>query len=140
MVFLTLKLIAVIGSTLIILISYFIVRNIFNYKIAIISQLFVATNFKLFYLSYSALNEIIPLTLIFASLYFVTKPKFNLYDLIICGLVLGIATSFRYQALVIFIGIIIFLIVRNKQVKYNLRHVFIFFDDFCFSTKSCFST
>ena len=124
--FVTLKLISVVGSTCIIFVSYFIIRNIFNYKIAIVSQLLIATNTRLFYLSYSTLNEIIPLLLIFTSLYFITKQKFSLHNIIISAMILGIASSFRYQAFLVFIAIIIYLIIRNRKIKNNSKQVIIF--------------
>ena len=124
--FLTLKSISVVGSTCIIFVSYFIIRNIFGFKIAIIGQLLIATNTRLFYLSYAALNEIIPLLLIFTSLYFITRQKFSLQNIIISAVVLGIATSFRYQALIVFIAIIIYLIIRNRKIRNNLKQVIIF--------------
>ena len=124
--FLTLKLIAIIGSTCIIFVSYFVIRNIFSYKIAIVSQLLIATNFYLFFLSFSALNEVIPLLLIFTSLYFITKQKFSIYDIIFCGILLGVAASFRYQAVLVVISIIIYLGIRNREIKNNFRLVVVF--------------
>ena len=124
--FVTLKSISIIGGTCIIFVSYFIIRNIFDYKIAIVSQLLIATNAKLFYLSFSALNEIIPLLLIFSSLYFITKQKLSLQNIIISALILGIASSFRYQALIVFIAIIIYLLIRNRKIRINLRQIIIF--------------
>ena len=123
---LTLKSISVVGSTCIIFVSYFIIRNIFGFKIAIVSQLLIATNTRLFYLSYAALNEIIPLLLIFTSLYFITRQKFSLQNIIISAMVLGIATSFRYQALIVFIAIIIYLIIRNRKIRNNSKQIIIF--------------
>ncbi len=124
--FLTLKVISVVGSTGIIFVSYFIIRNIFNYKIAILSQILIATNTRLFYLSYSTLNEIIPLLLIFTSLYFITKQKFNLQNIIISAIFLGIASSFRYQALIVFIAIIIYLVIKNRKIKNNVKQVVVY--------------
>ena len=134
--FLTLKSISVVGSTCIIFVSYFIIKNIFGFKIAIIGQLLIATNTRLFYLSYSALNEIIPLLLIFTSLYFITRQKFSLHNIIISAMVLGIATSFRYQALIVFIAIIIYLIIRNRKIRNNSKQVIIFSIFFYFGVES----
>ncbi len=123
--FLTLKLIAIISSTGVVFVSYFIIRNIFNHKIAIISQLLIATNLKLVFLSFSALNDALPLLLIFISLYFITKQKFSMYDIIFCGIFLGIAASFRHQALLVLISIIIYLIIKDRKLKNNFKQVVI---------------
>ena len=123
--FLTLKLISVFGSTGIVFVSYYIIKNIFNHKIAIISQLLIATNFKMFYLSYSVLNEVIPLLMIFTSLYYLTKQKITLQNIIIGSLILGMASSFRYQAILIFIGLIFYLLIKNKNVKNNFKQIIV---------------
>lgn len=118
--FFTEKTIALFSGTGIVFISYFIMKNFVSYKVALVGQLFVAFNPRLNLLSITALNELLPLFLIFTSLYFVTKEDLKLSSIIIAGSILGISSIFRYQAIIVLLAIIIFLLIRNKKIKTNL--------------------
>lgn len=118
--FFTEKIIALLSGTGIVFISYFIMRNFVNYKIALVGQLFVAFNPRLNLLSVTALNELLPLFLIFTSLYFVTKKDLKLSTILVAGSILGISSIFRYQAVIVLLAILIFLLIRNKKIKTNL--------------------
>ncbi len=121
--FLTLKLFALFGGTAIIFVSYFIIKNIYNEKIAIISQLLIAFNARFILLTTWSMNEQLPMMFIFLSLYFMTKKELKRKDIIIIGIFLGISFSIRYQALFILIPFLLFLLIRNKNYKINFMYV-----------------
>jgi 4-amino-4-deoxy-L-arabinose transferase-like glycosyltransferase len=115
------KIISLISGSGIVFLSYFIIRNIFSPKIALVGQLFVAFNPRLEILSMSAVNGLLPILLIFIALYFVTKDRTRLLDYALCGIFLGISFMIRYQALPVLLGILIFLLIRNKNIKLNFK-------------------
>jgi 4-amino-4-deoxy-L-arabinose transferase-like glycosyltransferase len=114
------KSISLISGTLIVIISYFIVKNIFGHKIALISQILIAINPKLQFLSISALNELMPMALIISSFYFLTKNELKNPHIIFMGILLGTCFMIRYQSIFIVLGILIFLLIRNKNISNNI--------------------
>ena len=122
--FSTMKTIAVLSGSGIVLLSFFITKNIFNYRIAILTQLFIAFNPMLHYISIQALNELLPVFLIFVSLYFVTKKELGFFDYTIIGILLGIASLFRLQAIFVLFPILIFILLRNKKTIKNTLNLF----------------
>ena len=118
--FLNAKLISLLAGTGIVVVSYFTIKNIFNAKIALLGQLFVVFTPRIGILSLQTLNEIIPIFLIFGSFFFITKKNINLKHIVIIGILLGTAFTFRYQSGLILIAFVIFLLIRNKQIKKNL--------------------
>ena len=117
--FSTMKTIAVLSGSGIVLLSFFITKNIFNYKIAILTQLFIAFNPMLHYISIQALNELLPIFIIFVSLYVVTKKELGFFDYTIIGILLGLASLFRLQAIFVLFPILIFILLRNKKIIKN---------------------
>ena len=115
----TAKSLSLISGTVIVLFSYFITKNIFGAKIAIITQIIVAVNAKLHFLSVLALNELMPIALIISSFYFLTKNELKNSDFIIMGVLLGLSFMLRYPAILIILGIVIFLFIRNKKIRSN---------------------
>ena len=113
------KSLSLISGTIIVLFSYFITKNIFGVKVAVITQIIVAVNTKLQFLSISALNELMPIALIISSFYFLTKNELKNSDFIIMGILLGLSFMLRYQAILIILGIVIFLFIRNRKIRYN---------------------
>lgn len=120
--FITAKIISLISGTGIVLLSYYITKNVFNTKIAVVVQLFVACNPRLALDSIYAMNDLVPIFFIFVSLYFITKKDLRLSDLMISGSVLGISSIIRFQGLIVLIAFLIFLLVRSNQIKINLLH------------------
>jgi 4-amino-4-deoxy-L-arabinose transferase-like glycosyltransferase len=127
------KIISLLSGTGIVFFSYYIIRNIFSAKIALIGQLFVAFNPRLEILSMSAINGLLPIFLIFMSLYFVTKDRTRLLDYALCGVFLGISFMIRYQALPVLLGVLIFLLIRNKNIKLNFKIALIVLTFFIFA-------
>ncbi len=128
--FSTMKTIAVLSGSGIVLLSFFITKNIFNYRIAILTQLFIAFNPMLHYISIQALNELLPIFIIFVSLYVVTKKELGFFDYTIIGILLGLASLFRLQAVFVLFPILIFILLRNKKTiknTLNLLTILIFF-------------
>ena len=122
--FSTMKTIAVLSGSGIVLLSFFITKNIFNYKIAILTQLFIAFNPMLHYISIQALNELLPIFIIFVSLYVVTKKELGFFDYTIIGILLGLASLFRLQAIFVLFPILIFILLRNKKTIKNTLNLF----------------
>ncbi len=119
------KIIAILGGCGIVLSSFFITKNIFNYKVAILTQLFIAFNPILHYVSIQALNELLPVFIIFTSLYFITKPELRFFDYLIIGLLLGLSSIFRLQAILVLFPILIFILLKNKKIAKNALNVLI---------------
>jgi len=113
------KSLSLISGTVIVLISYFITKNIFGVKVAVITQIIVAVNPKLHFLSISALNELMSIALIISSFYFLTKNELKNSDFVLMGILLGLSFMLRYQAILIILGIVIFLLIRNRKIRYN---------------------
>nr|AIF16763.1 hypothetical protein [uncultured marine thaumarchaeote KM3_74_H09] len=116
------KLISLFSGTGIVFFSYYIIKNIFNSRVALLGQLFIAFNPILQLSSIQALNDLLPVFLIVSSLYFITKKNLKPSDIIISGALLGAAFMVRYQALVVIIAIIIFLLIRNRKIRINLSY------------------
>lgn len=120
-----LKIISIVCGTGIVFVSYYIFKNIFDYKIALLAQLFVAVNPRLHILSIEAMNDILPIFLVTVSLYFITKKNIKLYDLIIIGGVLGVASTIRFQPIFVLIAILIYLFVMKTEVKKKIKSIFV---------------
>ena len=123
--FFTMKIISIMSGTGIVFISFYIIKNIFNFKIAIIGQLLVAFTPRLELYSILALNEMLPILLISISLFFITKRHLNLRNLVIIGSLLGISFMIRYQSGIVFLAILFFILIRDKKIKINLMYAII---------------
>jgi 4-amino-4-deoxy-L-arabinose transferase-like glycosyltransferase len=113
--FFVIKSISLFSGTGIVFFSYYIIRNIFNARIALVGQLFVAFNPWFNVLSTQALNDLFSIFLSITALYFLTKENWKFYDMIIIGSVTGLAFMVRYQSsLVLFTAIIVILLSQKK--------------------------
>ncbi|MGQ0376004.1 MAG: glycosyltransferase family 39 protein [Nitrososphaerota archaeon] len=121
--FLNAKLISLFSGTGIVFFSYYIIRNIFSARIALVGQLFVALSPRINSLSIQEVSEIIPIFLIFVSFYHITKKQLKLFNIIIIGTLLGFAFMFRYQSLIILLAIIVFLLIHDKKIRINLSYI-----------------
>jgi len=124
------KSIAVLSGSGIVFFSFLITRNVFDYKIATVVSLFFAFHPRLIYLSTQALNELLPILMIMGSLFLITRKQTMLIHYILIGTLLGFSSIFRLQAGFVLLAIIIFLLIRNRNVKKNISSagiVFIFF-------------
>ena len=128
--YITIKIISLLSGSGIVFLSFFIIKNIFGFKIALLGQLFVAINPKMHFQSIIPLNEILPVALIFASFYYITKKQLLPYHIILAALFLGISFMIRYQALLVCIGIVIFFLVRDRKIRKNVFESFLFFGIF----------
>ena len=117
------KILGLIGGTGVVFVSYFVIRNIFDKKIALVGQLFIAFNPKMILVSIEALNEILPVLFIFIAFYFITKKDIISKDVIFVGIFLGLATTIRIQPVLILIAFSIFLIFYSKKLRKNLRYL-----------------
>ena len=121
--FFTMKLVSVLSSTGMVFLSYNIMRNVFDSKTALAGQLLFAFFPWVGIFAIQAENEMFPLFLIMLSLYFVTKKHLRTYEIIIIGSLIGIAFMFRTQPVVILFTVIIYLLIRNSNIRVNLYHV-----------------
>jgi len=120
-----LKSIAVLSASGAVFFSYYILKNIFNRKIALVGQLFFALNPWLGFFAIQAENELLPIFLISMSFYFITKKELKLRDMVVVGVLLGIATTIRFQTSVVLITFIIFLFLRSRKIRQNFSFVII---------------
>ena len=128
--YLTIKIISLISGTAIVFLSFFIIKNIFNFKIAFLTQLIVAVNPKLHLQTTFPFNEIFPVFLVFLSFYYFTKTRILYNHLILAGILLGISFMFRYQTFPIVIGFLIYLLIRDKKLRKNLPLALLFVSSF----------
>lgn len=119
--FVVLKIISIVCSTAIIFVTFFIIRNIFESKIALLGQLFLAFNPSFGFFATLAEIEMLPLFLMYLSLYFVTKKLLQYSDMIIIGSLLGISYMFRYSSISVLVTILIFSLLLKK----NKLHYFV---------------
>ena len=117
------KIVSILSGTGIVFFSYMVFKNIFNAKIAIVGQLFVAFNPWIGILSISSVNDLFPIFMSVSSLYFITKKDIKLTDVIFSGAILGIGFMFRYQPIIFLLAIIIFLILLKKNPKFKISAV-----------------
>jgi len=137
--FFTIKIISLFSSTGIVFFTYTIIRNFFDSKIALLGQIFVAANAKLFFQSYIPLNEILPIFLIFISFCMIIKQNLTKKHVIIAAIVLGISFMIRYQCFPIFIGFLIFLIYYDVKTKRKVPFSLLFFIIFVITCAPLFS-
>lgn len=128
------KLVSVISGTAIVFFSYHVFRNIFNYKIAILGQVFIAFNPWVGILSISSLNDLAPISLAICSIYFITKNQLRFSNIIISASLLGIGFMFRTQPIIFFLAIIIFILFLKQDKNFKIKGIslfIIFFILFC---------
>ncbi len=123
--FVTMKIVALLSGTSIVFVSYFIIKNIFGVKIALVGQLLVAFTPRLELYSIMALNEMLPIALVSISLFFVTKKHLNFRDILVIGVLLGMAFMMRYQSVLVFFGILVFILLRDKKIRTNFIYAII---------------
>ena len=123
--FLAMKLIALLSCTGIVFVSFYIIRNIFSFKVALVGQLIVAFTPRLELNAILSMNEMLPIFLTFISLFLITKKHTNLRYLILISILLGSAVMIRYQPGLVFIGILIFILIRDKKIRINITHMLI---------------
>ena len=82
-VFVTAKLFSVFFATGIVLLSFYIVKNIFNKQVALLAQTLIAITPFFHVEAIITHGEILPIFLIFFSLYFITKKKLTKRDAIL---------------------------------------------------------
>jgi 4-amino-4-deoxy-L-arabinose transferase-like glycosyltransferase len=121
--FFTMKIISLLSVTGIVFLSYYIMRNMFSFKIAIVGQLLVAFTPRLELYSILAMNEMLPILLISISIFLITKKHPNLRNLVIISFLLGLAFMIRYQSGFVFLGILLFILIRGKKININFTHI-----------------
>ena len=118
-----LKSIAVLSASGAVFFSYFIFKNVFNRKIALVGQLFFAFNPWLGFFAIQAENELLPIFLIAISFYYITKKELKLQDVVIVGIVLGVASTIRFRTIIVLITFVTFLILRSRKIFQNFSFV-----------------
>ena len=116
-VYVTAKLFSVFFATAILVLSFFIIKNIFGRKTALLAQTIIAITPFFHVEAILTHNEMVPVFLICLSFYFITKKQLSKRDLILCGVFLGLATMIRYQAALIAISCIPLFLIQYKKIR-----------------------
>ena len=132
-VFITAKLFSVVFATGILVLSFFIIRNIFDKKLALLVQTIIAVTPFFHVEAILTHSEMLPVFLIFLSFYFITKKKLSGKDLILCGVFLGLATMLRYQAAFVAISCLPFFLIQYKKIHLSKTLLFVIFFIIAFS-------
>ena len=132
-VFITAKLFSVVFATGILVLSFFIIRNIFDKKLALLVQTIIAVTPFFHVEAILTHSEMLPVFLIFLSFYFITKKKLSGRDLILCGVFLGLATMLRYQAALVAISCLPFFLIQYKKIRPSKILLFLIFFIVAFS-------
>ena len=132
-VFVTAKLFSVVFATGILVLSFFIIRNIFDKKLALLVQTIIAVTPFFHVEAILTHSEMLPVFLIFLSFYFITKKKLSGRDLILCGVFLGLATMLRYQAALVAISCLPFFLIQYKKIHLSKTLLFLIFFIVAFS-------
>ena len=126
-VFVTAKLFSVVFATGILVLSFFIIRNIFDKKLALLVQTIIAVTPFFHVEAILTHSEMLPVFLIFLSFYFITKKKLSGRDLILCGVFLGLASMLRYQAILVAISCLPFFLIQYKKIHLSKTLLFLIF-------------
>ena len=94
-VFLTAKLFSVFFATAILVLSFFIIKNIFDRQLALLAQTIIAVTPFFHVEAILTHHEMLPVFLICLSFYFITKKQLSNRDLILCGVFLGLASMLQ---------------------------------------------
>ena len=132
-VFITAKLFSVFFATGILVLSFFIIKNIFDKQLALLVQTLLAITPFFHVEAILTHSEMVPVFLIFLSFYFITKKKLVGRDLILCGIFLGLASMLRYQAILVAISCIPFFLIQYKKIHITKTIIFLIFFIIAFS-------
>ena len=121
--FTLMKISSIISGSASVLLVFFIIRNVFDYKTALIGQLLFAISPWFSYFSFQAEPETLFTFFILVSMYFITKKDLRYNHLILIGVAIGLSFLVRYQSVVVLITMCIFLLIHTKKIQINLSHV-----------------
>ena len=121
------KIISIFSTTGIVILSYLITRQIFNSKIAFLATIFISVYAGLHQHSYQINADVFPIFLLMISFYYITKQKLTYQSIIISAIFLGLSFTLKYQAGIIAIGILVFLLLYTKPRSKNTVLFFIIF-------------
>jgi hypothetical protein len=100
-------LIGIISAVLSLLLTYFIVKKLFNEKVALITTLLMAVNTTYVLYTYSAGTDMFFVLLVTAALYFLFKNKeFKWQNMLLAGVFTGFAYITRYNGIFMFVTIV----------------------------------
>jgi len=132
-VFLTAKLFSVFFATAILILSFFIIKNIFDRQLALLAQTIIAITPFFHVEAILTHHEMLPVFLICLSFYFITKKQLTNRDLILCGVFLGLASMLRYQAIFIAVSCLPFFLIQYKRIHLSKTALFLIFFVLAFS-------
>ena len=132
-VFITAKLFSIFFATGILVVSFFIIKNIFDKQLALLVQIILAITPFFHVEAILTHSEMLPVFLIFLSFYFITKKKLSKSDLILCGVFLGLASMLRYQAALVAISCLPFFLIKYKKIHLSKILLFLIFFIVAFS-------
>jgi len=136
--FAVIKGLSVLSATGMVFFAFHIMRNVFDVKTSRLGHLFFALNPWVFLFSIQARNELIPVFLVMAATFFVTKKEILLRDIVIIGLLLGSACMIRYQSAFILIAFVIFLLINNKKMRKKFIQILLLIIIFSITTSPVF--
>lgn len=108
------KIISILSSTGIVILSYMITKQILNSRVAIITTIIMAVNAGLHMNSYIQVTEIFPIFLLFLSFYFITKRELDSKKIFLVVTFLGLSFILKYPAGIIGIAFLIFFLIYTK--------------------------
>ena len=124
-VFVTASIFSVLSATGIVFLSYYIIKEVFGWKIALLTQTLVAINPFMHSEAIITHNEMLPVFLIFAALYFITKKQLLYHHITCAAILLGLSFMLRYQSFLVAIGVMVFLLITIKRNSKSFPALFL---------------
>tara|TARA_Y100000996_G_scaffold22363_1_gene16248 strand:+ start:4523 stop:6070 length:1548 start_codon:yes stop_codon:yes gene_type:complete len=121
------RILSIFSTTGIVILSYGITRQIFNAKIAFLTTIFISIYAGLHQHSYQINADVFPIFLLMISFYYITKQKLTHQSIIISAIFIGLSFIVKYQAGIIAVGILMFLLMYTKPRSKNTILFFIVF-------------
>ena len=112
--FIHMRIISILSSAGVVILSYMIIRQILDSRVAIITTMIVALYTGLQRHAYQIDPDIFPIFLLFVSFYFITKRKLDSRKIVIISIFVGLSFIMKYQAGIIAIGFLIFFLIYTK--------------------------
>jgi len=108
------RIISILSSAGIVILSYMITRQILGSRVAIITTMIIALYAGLHRHVYVIDPDVFPIFLLFVSFYFITKPELDSRKIVIISIFVGLSFIMKYQAGIIGIGFLIFFLIYTK--------------------------
>lgn len=115
------KIVSLISATILVFVSYHLIKKIFNKKNAIFSQIIVAISYTFFIYSFQVLSDMMFACLFCISVYLIIHKNIPTFGLcILAGVFGGLAYLTRYTAILLLLVIPLFLVLHTNELKRSL--------------------